>query len=169
VRRAQLAALALQDSRLVDVAVELRPAGREPTDTLQLGQGEALELGAVIFGRALTERAPEVSAAVSTVSALLPVHLLPGVTAAGATAAINAAFDSHLATRDQGAPLTVDGLAAAVRDDTRYALVRAEAHVTVEAGDRFRQLTDGVGEYLLGPNEVLQRGVVSIDVREGSV
>lgn len=169
VRRAQLAALALQDPRVVDAAVELRPAGREATDTLELAQGQALELGAVTFGPAQTERTPEAAATVSTVSALLPVHLLPGVTAAAATTALNAAFDSHLASRSPSAPLTVDGLAAAVRDDTRYVLVRAEAQVTVEAGDRFRQLTDGVGEYALGPAEALQRGVVSIDVREGSV
>jgi uncharacterized phage protein gp47/JayE len=169
VRRAQLAALALQDTRLVDASVELRPSGRDPAETLELGRGEALEVGAVTFAPALAERAPEASATVSTVSALLPVHLLPGVTAADATTAINAAVDSHLATRAAGAPLTVDGLAAAIRDDTRYVLVRAEAQVTVEAGDRFRQLTDGVGEYALGPNEALQRGAISIDVREGSV
>jgi hypothetical protein len=169
VRRAQLAALALEDARVVDAAVELRPAGREATETLELAQGEALEVGAVTFAPAQTERAAEAAATVSMVGALLPVHLLPGVTAAAATTAINAAFDSHLASRSSSAPLTVDGLAAAIRDDTRYVLVRAEAQVTVEAGDRFRQLTDAVGEYALGPNEVLQRGVVSIDVREGSV
>ena len=169
VRRAQLAALALDDARIVDAAFELRPAGRPATETLALEQGEVLEVGDIAYAPAQTETAPVAGAAVASVSALLPVHLLPGVTATAATAAIDAAFDSHLQTRATDAPLTVDGLAADLRDDTRYVLVRSEIQVTVEAGDRFRQLTDGVGEYPLGPAETLHRGTVSVDVREGAV
>jgi uncharacterized phage protein gp47/JayE len=169
VRRAQLAALALEDPRIVDAAFELRPHGRAATETLELRPGEVLEVGDIGYAPALTETAPVAGAAVASVSALLPVHLLPGVTAAAATAAIDAAFDSHLATRAPGAPLTVDGLAADLRDDTRYVLVRSEIQVTVEAGERFRQLTDGVGDYPLGPGETLHRGTVTVDVREGSV
>ncbi len=44
---------------------------------------------------------------------------------------------------------------AAIRDDSRFALIRAEATVTVETGERFLQLSDGVGEYMPGPGERL--------------
>ncbi|HSD80660.1 MAG TPA: hypothetical protein VLB47_08365, partial [Solirubrobacteraceae bacterium] len=169
VRRAQLAALVLQDERIVDATVELRPEGREPTETLQLASGEVLELGAVEYGPVAAERAAAPGATTSTVSAVLPVHLLPGVTAAEATTAIDAAFDAHLAARAPGAALTVDGIAAAIRDDTRYVLVRGDAQATVEAGERFLQLTDGVGAYEPAAAETLQRGTVTVDVREGGV
>ncbi|HSD78382.1 MAG TPA: hypothetical protein VLA98_13305, partial [Solirubrobacteraceae bacterium] len=169
VRRAQLAALVLQDERIVDATVELRPEGREPTETLQLASGEVLELGAVEYGPVAAERAAAPGATTSTVSAVLPVHLLPGVTAAEATTAIDAAFDAHLASRAPGAALTVDGIAAAIRDDTRYVLVRGDAQATVEAGERFLQLTDGVGSYEPAAAETLQRGTVTVDVREGGV
>jgi hypothetical protein len=167
VRRAQLAALALADERIVDAAIELRPEGREATDSLSLASGEVLEVSAIEFLPVQAEAAAPPGATTATVSAVLPVHLLAGVTATAATAAINAAFDGHLATRAPGAPLTLDGIAAAIRDDTRYVLVRGEAQVTVEAGERFLQLTDGVGSYEPATGEALRRGTVSIDVREG--
>ncbi|WP_204319681.1 hypothetical protein, partial [Klebsiella aerogenes] len=46
-----------------------------------------------------------------------------------------------------------DSVTAAIRDDSRFALIRAEATVTVETGERFLQLSDGVGEYMPGPGE----------------
>ncbi len=168
-RRAQLAAAVLSDERIVDADIELRPAGRPAGDSLELASGEVLEVGDIGFGPAQTEVAPEAGATQSSVSALLPVHLLPGVTESAATAAINAAFDAHLTTRAPGAPLTLDGVAAAIRDDTRYALVRSQAQLTVEAADRFLQLTDGVGSYEPALGEVLRRGTVTLDVREGAI
>jgi hypothetical protein len=96
------------------------------------------------------------------------VHLAAGATAAATKAAIETAFASHLASRSNGAPLNLDGLAAAIRDDSRFALIRAEATMTVEAGDRFLQLSDGLGEYMPGPGERLRPGRIDIDIREGT-
>ena len=39
---------------------------------------------------------------------------------------------AHLATRSADAPLTFDSLAGAIRDDTRFALIRVEGHLTIE-------------------------------------
>ena len=169
VRRAQLAALVLSDPRIVDAGVELLPAGQEATEALSLATGQVLDPGPVEFLPVAVEKAAAPGATISTVSAVLPVHLQAGVTAESATTAINSAFDGHLATRKPGAALSVDGIAAAVRDETRYVLVRDEIQVTVEAGERFLQLTDGVGQYEPAAAEGLRRGTVSIDVREGGV
>ena len=109
-------------------------------------------------------------AAKATVRAVLPLHLLAGVTTAQATGAINLALDGHLSSRGPEASLTVDSVTAAIRDDTRFALVRSDIIVTVETDDgRFLQLTDGVGEYTLAENESLQKGTIDIEVREGTV
>jgi hypothetical protein len=105
----------------------------------------------------------------ATVSATLPIHLAPGVTLAQATEAITLALDGFLASRRVDAPLTVDALAAAIRDDTRFALVRADVIVTVEGGGRFLQLTDGLGTYAPGTSETLVTGVIDIQPREGGV
>ena len=55
----------------------------------------------------------------------------------------------------------VDGLAAAIRDESRFVLVRADVMVTVEGNDRFLQLTDGVGSYSPATNETLQKANIS--------
>ena len=81
------------------------------------------------------ERVSEVSLT-SLVSATLPVSLLPGVTLADASGAINLALTSYLAGRNASQPLTVDGLLAAVRDETRFAAIRSEVVVTVEVRQR---------------------------------
>jgi hypothetical protein len=39
----------------------------------------------------------------------------------------------------------------------------------VESGDRFFQLTDGVGSYAPAPNERLRKQTLNVDVREGGV
>ena len=83
--------------------------------------------------------------------------------------AIDNAFVSHLATRAADAPLTLDGVAAAIRDDSRFALVRDESMITVESGDRFFQLTDGVGSYAPAPTETLRKEALDVTAREGGV
>jgi hypothetical protein len=86
-----------------------------------------------------------------------------------ASQAIHLALDSFLAGRKPDAPLTVDSLAAAIRDDTRFALSRAQVVVTVESGERFLQLTDGIGSYAPGANETLSKGSIEINPLEGGV
>ncbi|HEY1178242.1 MAG TPA: hypothetical protein VGF17_18965, partial [Phytomonospora sp.] len=98
----------------------------------------------------------------------VPAHLNAGVTAAEAEAALTGAFDAHLATLAPDRPLTVDGLLAAVRDDTRYAVVRPEVTVTVTDADRFLQLTDGQGSFAPQTGQAVARGTLTLDVREGA-
>jgi hypothetical protein len=171
-RQSKLAALILEDSRVVDVSVILIPQGEAETTDLTLGPGEVLEVGTpFVFPAPAYEDLPGVMpAATATVSALLPIHLVAGVTTADATAAINTAFDGHLASRGPEDSLTVDGLATAIRDDARFALVREDVVVTVETPTgQFQQLADGIGEYTPAENETLQRATVDIEIREGAV
>jgi len=121
-----------------------------------------------VFSPPQTEEAVTTRVSVK-VSAMLPVHLTPGTTQANAQQAIESALTSHLATRSSDAPLTLDSVAAAIRDDSRFALIRNQATVTVESGTRFFQLTDGVGSYAPAPNETLLKDQLNIDVREGGV
>jgi uncharacterized phage protein gp47/JayE len=173
VRRAQLLALALSDARIVDATIRLVPEGGAAVEDLTLGSNEVLEVTRdriQIQTLAYEQAAAATAATTTTVNILLPVHLLPGVTVANATAAINAAVTSHLQGRDANAPLTVDGLAAAIRDESRFALVRGDATITLETADRrFLQLRDGVGEYRPAPVETLQIEAVDIEVREGQI
>lgn len=169
IRRAQLLAAALQDPRVVDAQISLLPEGGAPSEELSLASGEVLELLTPLqFDAPSTEQAITTQLDVD-VSAILPIHLTPGTTRADAQQAIERAFVSHLGTRAADAPLTLDSLAAAIRDDTRFALVRAEALVTVESGERFFQLSDGVGSYAPAPHETLRKAQLDLDVREGGV
>ena len=169
VRRSRLISIALQDERIVDATITLIPAGGSETTELTLPTGEVLTTVTPIqFATPKTEEV--VSRTVDViVSATLPVHLTPGTTQAEVSQAINNAFAGHLSTRTAELPLTLDSVAAAIRDDTRFALIRTDATVVVEAVDRFFQLTDGIGSYAPAPNERLGQGTVAIDVREGGV
>ena len=168
-RRAQLLATVMADPRVVDATVTLTPEDGAAVPELTLAPGEVAELaGPIVFDPATAEQAGDL-ASQATVSALLPVRLAPDVTSADARAAIELAFTAHLATRSNGAALTLDSAAAAIRDDSRFALIRAEATVTVESGERFIQLSDGIGEYMPGRGERLVVGRIDIDLREGTV
>ena len=171
VRRSRLAALVLEDARIADAEVTLLPEGGGESAELTLGPGEVLDVVQPFAFPPPATEAPAGArpAGVATVSAQLPVHLLPGVTLAQATQAINLAFGSHLTGRRPDAPLTLDGLAAAIRDDSRFALVRSEALLTVESDGRFLQLTDGVGSYAPAANETVQAGTIDVQPREGGV
>ena len=93
----------------------------------------------VVFSPPQTEEAVTTRVNVK-VSAMLPLHLTPGTTQANVQQSIDSAFTSHLTTRSSDAPLTLDSVAAAIRDESRFALIRNEATVTVESGARFFQL-----------------------------
>ncbi len=171
VRRAKLLALVLEDSRVVDANVALLPDGGAEAEELELEAGEVLEVVRPFsFPPPTYEEEPgAVPAVTATVSAILPLHLRAGVTQANAGEAIHLSLESHLRSRGPEAPLSVDGLVAAIRDEDRFALVRSEVLLTVESGDRFLQLTDGVGSYTPSQNETLQAGPIDIEVREGMV
>jgi uncharacterized phage protein gp47/JayE len=167
IRRAQLSTLALKDGRIVDATVTLVPAGASAgVEELQLESGEVVDVRNVVFDPPATEQA-STAAITSDVTASIPVHVVVGVTLADATAAIGLAFGSYLTTRGPSAPITVDGLLAAIRDDTRFAAVRAETIVTVESGTSFVQLSDGLGSYAPAANETLRKGALDVQPRDG--
>ncbi len=169
VRRARLVAIAMEDERIVDARLFLAADGGEESEELTLNAGEVLEVVTPIqFSQPQTEQAVTTRLDVK-VSAQLPVHLTPDTTLAQAQQAIDNAFVSHLATRAADAPLTLDSVAAAIRDDSRFALVRNEAMITVESGERFFQLTDGVGSYAPAPTETLRKEALDVAPREGGV
>jgi uncharacterized phage protein gp47/JayE len=169
IRRSQLTNLAMSDPNVVDAKVVLLPEGEAETEELTLGSSETIELIQPFTILTTAEKSTSGPASASTVTALLPVHLEAGVTEENASASITTALRSHLATRSPGAALTFDGVAAAIRDDTRFALIREEASVTIETADgRFLQLTDGAGSYEPGVAETLQLAEAVLDVREGN-
>jgi len=169
VRRAPLVAAVMQDASIVDARIFLAPAGGEEAESLTLASGQVLEVTTPLqFDSPASETAATTRRDVM-VSALLVLHLTPGTTQAQAQQALRLAFDSHLATRAADAALSFDSLAAALRDDSRYALVRNDSLVTVESGDRFFQLADGVGQYAPAPDETLRSQALDLQVREGGV
>jgi uncharacterized phage protein gp47/JayE len=169
VRRSQLGSVAMTDPRVIDARIVLIPDGGSETEELRLADGETLEVVLPIAVTTQAEQAGTSIASSATVSATLPLHLAPAVTELEATQAMTLALSAHLASRSPSAPLTVDGVVAALRDDTRFALVRAEVLLTVETADgRFLQLTDGTGTYAPTVSETLQRGAMAVDIREGN-
>ncbi|HEX8001079.1 MAG TPA: hypothetical protein VF519_00120 [Mycobacteriales bacterium] len=169
VRRAQLVTAVLQDARLVDASVTLTPQGGAAAEEYQVPDGGVLEPGTVAVTKLDTEIAAGTVSTTSRVDVMLPVHLVSGVTRADAEAAATSRLDGYLATVAPDKPLTADALLSAVADNTRYGAVRAETVVTVSAGDRFLQLTDGQGTYQPLPGETMARGTLSFDVRDGTV
>jgi uncharacterized phage protein gp47/JayE len=171
-RRSRLSALALQDERVADARVVLVPEdGSDEVEELPLAPGDVLDVvRPFVVPAPAFEEAPGAGPAVTArVSALLPVHLVPGVTVTEATQVVTTSFDAFLSSRGGGAPLTVDALAAAIRDDSRFALVRAEAMVTVESDGRFLQLTDGTGAYTPAVGQTLRREALDLQPREGGL
>jgi uncharacterized phage protein gp47/JayE len=167
VRRSRLSAIVLADPEVADAAVTLSPADGIPGPELTLPEGQVIDLT-----RPFEFRAPVIEGAAgvpttATVNAVLPVHLVAGVTLADCTAAVTLAARSYLGGLGPTVALSVDGLAAAIRDDTRFGLVRAEATVTVEGSGRFLQLTDGIGSYTPVAGETFTLGQLDLDPREG--
>jgi uncharacterized phage protein gp47/JayE len=165
-RKSKMQALALGDTRVQDATVVLQPSGGAETEELALGSDQALAVTSVTFPAPTAEQAPATTAKVSVI---LPLHLVGGTTEADATDTLNKSVAAYVAKSGSDLPLSVDGLMGAVRDDSRFALIRAEAVMTVENGDRFRQLIDGSGSYTPAPNEGLVVGDVGVQVREGTV
>ena len=165
-RKSKLQAIALQDPRVHDAKVVLQPAGGAEAEELALPAGQVITVGAVQFAPPVAEQAPATTA---TVSAILPLHLVGATTQTEAQDALNKSVAAWLTKSGADLPLSVDAMMGAVRDDTRFAIVRAEVAVTVERGDRFFQLTDGQGTYTPAANEGLAVGTINLQVRDGVV
>jgi hypothetical protein len=149
--------------------VVLVPQGGTEAEELTLAAGEVIEIGTFAFPPPNVEHPTTPPATTTNVDFMLPVHLVSKTTLGEATDAIALSLENYLQSRAPGADLTVDGLAAAIRDDSRFALVRKEVVVTVSTNGSFLQLTDGLGAYTPRENESLAKGDIGIDPREGAV
>jgi hypothetical protein len=169
-RQAQLVSAVLTDPRIVDARVLMSADGGSPQDRLDLGDGVALQLERpMIFAPVETETDDAAAAGPPVdVDLALPVTLLPGVTAAETQEAIRLALQSHLDQLSrEGQALTFDGIAAAIRDDTRFALDRAGGSATVETAGQFTQLTDGLGSFAETEGRTLRLRGLDVAVEEG--
>jgi hypothetical protein len=171
VRRAKLAALALSDVRIVDAELALIPDGQSAVEEIALASGQVIEVIRPFEFPTASVEAPAAGLPASfvRVSATLPIHLKVGISESQATDAIQLSLAAYLATRRHGVPLTLESLAAAIRDDSRFALVREEAALLVESDGRFLQLTDGIGSFDPEDHQSFEKGIVAIEVREGRV
>lgn len=167
-RQAQLSSAALSDARIVDASFELSLGG-PPAASVTAPAGTVLAPVQPFTFTVTNETGAAATGGTIHLDALVPVHLLAGVAAAEAQAAIDAAAASYVNRLTGGATITADGLIAELRDDTRYQIVRRDVVVTLEAGDRFLQLADGVGAHPVGPSDRVALRTVSVDVREGRV
>ena len=171
IRSGPLVAALLQDARIVDGAIVLTPAGGAPGDSYQLADGVGLDLQrpfafpppVILNGAgAAADGAPV------EVDMILPVDLQPGETAASAETAVRLAAESYLAgAAAAGTPVSLDGLAAAIRDDTRYVLDRAAASVTVQTAGTFLQLTDGTGQFTQTAGRSLRLRQLNLPLKNG--
>lgn len=165
-RKSKLQALALGDGRVQDVRIVLRPAGGAETEELVLAPGQAVTVTGVEFTAPTAESAPAITAKVSVI---VPVHLVGSTTEADANTLLKTSVAAYVAKGAPDVPLSVDSLVGAIRDDSRFAIVRGEVVLTVEKGDRFFQLVDRSGSYTPSPSEGLVVGDVGVQIRTGSV
>lgn len=168
IRSNRLVATALEDARIADVAITFADDGGNPIESLTLAEGEVLDIVRPFsFPPPESESVSEDTVLTTAdVDALLPVTPEIGVTMAEVQSAVELAFTSHLGSRSPTAPLTLDGVATAIRDDSRFALDRAASTVTVEHQGRFVQLIDDGGSYAPGSGETLR--LRTLDVIEAT-
>ncbi|OPY92295.1 MAG: Baseplate J-like protein [Syntrophaceae bacterium PtaU1.Bin231] len=169
-RQARMSALLLADARIADAKVRLIVPGKEAQENLSLESNEVFEVKRPFtFAQVVAEEQAAAQAVSSKATFYLPLHLVAGVTGAQAQSALDTALTAYLAGRSPSAPVSVDTLAASIRDDSRYALVRDEATITIEKGDAFMQLADGQGQYVPAVEETMEKQAVNLDIREGGV
>ncbi len=165
---------ALTDARVVDASFEFAIGGA-PAATVTAPPGAVLEPVQPFTFVVSTETGTAGPGAIIQLDALVPLHLVVGVTASDAEAAINSAAQAYVTgltgagLSGASAQITADGLIAALRDDTRYQIIRSDTSVTTESADRFFQLADGVGAHPVGPGDTVVLRSIDIDVREGGV
>jgi len=164
-RQGPLSAAALSDPRIVDATITMvLDGGPQPSIT---APANAVLAPVRPFTHVVTSESGHGPGAEILVDAVVPLHLAPGVTAADAEQAVSLAARTWAAGLGAGTAITVDGFLAAVRDDTRYAAVRADVALTTEAGDRFLRLGDGLGAHPVGTDDRVEVRSVALDVREG--
>jgi len=163
VRHAQLAAMLLQDARIVDGQVSVHDGEGSEISAPILKANEIFKVQEVTFGTIESESGESLTG-VLTVGAHLPAILEAGFTAEEVEAALNKAFDSYLTQAGNQGTLSVQSLLDALRDDQRYALQASNLILTIETQDgQFVQLGDGLGDYTIGAGETLKKGDVTFD------
>jgi phage-related baseplate assembly protein len=160
-RPAQVVMAALRDPRIVDASFELSPSVSAPAGTVLQPQRP--------FSFTISSESGAAVGVSVACDALIPVHLLPGVSAAEAESALRAAAQSYVQGLRGGSVITVDALLAALRDDTRHQILRSEVTLTVEAAERFLQLVDGTGSYPVAERDQVTIRNLAVDVREGGL
>lgn len=169
-RRAQLSALVLADTRIIDCVITLSVGELPPAEEFTLGSNQVVEVITPFeFPLIELELLPAPLSRNVVVAALVPYVPVAGVTEQGALSALQLAFDSFISTRSATSPVTVDDLASALRDETRYALVRESIVITVEVEDSFLQMTDGLGSFSPAAGDTLSKGDVYFDLIEGGI
>lgn len=165
VRPARMTALIMQDERVIDATATLSP------DVAGQVLDAVVEVNSVSFGTPEYELSPAASPATTAdITIDLPILLVTGTSEDQAKDAIEAIVITHLASRNQAQPLTVNNLLDSIRNDSLFAAVRAEALVTVEdSGGLFQQLSDDLNSYTPTINETLQLVGLNLDLREGSI
>jgi uncharacterized phage protein gp47/JayE len=168
-RQSAMAAAALQDPRIVDAVVRVSANGGEPADGLSLPTGSGLQLvRPFAFEPVLVESQVAGAAAPVSVELSLPLTLIGPETKSAAETAIRLAAESYLSqAAASGSALTFDGLAGAVRDDTRYVLDRSAGAMTVTSEGRFLQLTDGLGSFADTSGRTIELAVLTVTVLNG--
>ncbi len=167
-RQSQMSAAVLTDARIVDAELSFTLGGA-PGTTVTAPPGSVLTVERPFAFSIATESGAAGPGTGIQVDVHLPAHPVPGVTAAEVSSTLTSRVEGWLRQLTPGSTITVDALVAALRDDTRYVLVRAEVAVVVEAADRFLQLSDGVGAFPVAPGSTATLRSLVVDVREGSV
>lgn len=168
VRQAQVVIAALSDPRVVDASFDFSLGGT-PEPSITAPQGTVLDPVVPFAFTVATESGDVGPGVIVKVDARVPIQLAAGVTGAEAESAINMAAQSWANLLKPGDVITVAALIAAVRDESRFAVVREDVSMTTEAADRFIQLVDGVGGHPLAPNDTVSLTSIGVDVREGGI
>lgn len=167
-RRARMTALVMTRREVADADVQLAPEGGEPGPELTLGEGEVMDLVQPFSFTTESEDAGAATAAPARVTLSATVQIVGSATMTEVQRVLEQAVDAHLATRGPETTLTFDSIASAVRDDSRYVLVREASTLTVQSGDRFRQLADGSGSFQPQAGQMLQREAVNVTSGDGA-
>lgn len=168
-RQAKMVSLILADERIIDAHISLVPETGEAAESLILEDNQVFDVQTpFVFTKISAEEEAALQARTSNVTAFLPIHLQAGITEIEARSAIDTALAAYLSTRSATAPLSVDTMVAALRDETRYVIIRSEATITIEVDTDFMQLSDGLGEYIPQNNETIQKEALTVDVQEGN-
>ena len=170
IRRGPLIASLLSDGRIVDADIALIPATGPAGESYQLADGMGLDLQRPFSFPppvVLSDGGTGADAPVD-VDLILPVALQPGETSASAETAVRLAAESYLTgVANSGRPVSLDALAAAIRDDTRFVLDRSAASLTVETAGQFLQLADGLGQFTGTSGRTLRIRTLALPLTNG--